>query len=191
MIKNTPRGCVPARMNCFDVKDALFLYERKNIGNTKSKNDRSRKGRETVMRNYDRNVLQNIQKNILMAREAIGEVNDRIYDDELKQEITRQAEGYDEYGRKVRRAMGSKNIEPYRERAVDRVKLKSAIAMNTMLDISTGHMAEMLIQGSNRGITELCKVLNHNSEASKASVELAKELMEFEEEAIERMKKYL
>ena len=69
--------------------------------------------------------------------------------------------------------------------------IKSAIAMNTMLDISTSHMAEMLIQGSNRGITDLCKSLNHNSEASRMTVELAKELMEFEEEAIERMKKYL
>ncbi|NBH82900.1 hypothetical protein D7X88_09640 [bacterium C-53] len=143
------------------------------------------------MRNYDKNVLHEVQKNILMAREAIGEVNDKVFDDELKQEIMRQADGYDEYGRKVRKVMGSKNIEPYRERAVDRVKLKSAIAMNTMLDISTSHMAEMLIQGSNRGITDLCKSLNHNSEASRMTVELAKELMEFEEEAIERMKKYL
>lgn len=143
------------------------------------------------MRNYDKNVLQGIQKNIMTAREALGDLNDRIYDDALKQEIARQAEGYDEYGRKVRRMMGDKNVEPYREKAVDRVKMKSAIAMNTMLDISTSHMAEMLIQGSNRGITELCKQLNHNSNASSTSVELARELMEFEEEAIERMKKYL
>ena len=29
------------------------------------------------MRNYDKNVLHEVQKNILMAREAIGEVNDK------------------------------------------------------------------------------------------------------------------
>ena len=63
--------------------------------------------------------------------------------------------------------------------------------MNTAFNISREHLAEMLIQGSNRGITSMWKVLKHNQLAAKESVELAKELVDFEEKNIERLKEFL
>lgn len=63
--------------------------------------------------------------------------------------------------------------------------------MNTLFNTSTSHLAELMIQGSNRGITQMCKVLNHNPQAAAMSMELAKELMDFEEKNIHILKKYL
>ncbi|MCL2254820.1 MAG: hypothetical protein FWC09_10290, partial [Lachnospiraceae bacterium] len=62
---------------------------------------------------------------------------------------------------------------------------------NTFLNTSTGHLAEVMIQGSNRGVVEMCKVLNQNENARGMYVEMARELMDFEEHNIERLKKYL
>ena len=69
--------------------------------------------------------------------------------------------------------------------------LKAGIHYNTMLNTSTGHIAEMMIQGSNSGILEMNKVLNHNEEAGDKPTALAKQLIDFEEKNIERLKKYL
>ncbi len=63
--------------------------------------------------------------------------------------------------------------------------------MGTMLNISTSHMAEMMIQGSNRGMTRMYKTVKHNALAQDRSVELAQELMDFEAKSIEQMKEYL
>ena len=63
--------------------------------------------------------------------------------------------------------------------------LKSAIHINTLLNTSTSHLAELMIQGSNRGITDMCKSLNHNATEKSMATELARELMDFEEKNIE------
>ena len=69
--------------------------------------------------------------------------------------------------------------------------LKGSIHANTAFNVSTGHLAEMMIQESNRGITSMWKSLKHNGLATDAAVELAKELVDFEEKSIERLKEYL
>ena len=42
-----------------------------------------------------------------------------------------------------------------------------------------------------RQITDMWKTINHNENAGNVSLEIAKELMDFEEKNIERLKKYL
>ena len=69
--------------------------------------------------------------------------------------------------------------------------LRGSVHMGTMLNVSTSHMAEMMIQGSSRGMTSMYKTVKHNALAQDRSVELAQELMDFEAESIEQLKEYL
>ena len=69
--------------------------------------------------------------------------------------------------------------------------LTASIQGNTLVNSSTSHVAEMLIRGSNMGLTSLWKSMNHNDQAQGNAVELAKELMDFEENNIRELKKYL
>ena len=62
---------------------------------------------------------------------------------------------------------------------------------NTMLNDSTSHIAELMIKGNNRGLTDMWKIMNHHKNAGKESVEVAKELMDFEEKCIQSLKVYL
>ena len=49
----------------------------------------------------------------------------------------------------------------------------------------------MMIKGSTNGIIEMEKVLRRNEQADGKPVTLAKQLIEFEEDNVERLKQYL
>ncbi len=143
------------------------------------------------MKKEEINIYREIQKNAEMAITAIDTISDKVYDEELALQIARESIKYSDIrGKAVDKLLQGK-AEVYKAKPFSDMMLKSSINMNTMLNTSTSHIAEMLIQGSNRGIVETCKTLNKYQDVKGTAVELAKELMDFEEKNIERLKKYL
>lgn len=136
-------------------------------------------------------LYKEIQRNTDMAMKAIDSIYDKVYDDHLALQISRQALKYSDIHNRAKDKLLQAKAEPHHPNHVSDLFLTGGIHAKTLLNTSTSHIAEMMIQGSNRGVTEMCKALNHNSGAGGYSVEMAKELMDFEEKNIERMKKYL
>lgn len=143
------------------------------------------------MKKDDAVLLREVQKNTEMAIKAIDTISDKVYDDSLAVQLSKQSLKYSEIRNKALDKLLEERGEPYRGNYVDDMMLKGGIHMKTMLDTSTSHIAEMMIQGGTMGITDLCKAMNHHENAERASMEIAKELMDFEEENIARFKKYL
>lgn len=143
------------------------------------------------MTKSEQTILRAIQKNVQMAMDAIQALENKVYDDALAVDLNKQAVKYTEIKNRVSERLRADKAEPYHERKAEKAMLWSAVQMNTMLNTSTSHIAELMIQGSNRGITQMCRTLNHNDMAGKFAVEAAKELMDFEEKNISRMKEYL
>ncbi len=143
------------------------------------------------MRSDDANILKEVQKNSKMAMRAIEEISGRVYDDGLSIQITRESMKYADIYNKATAKMLEGKAAPYRESGFQEVMLKGSVRANTMFNTSTSHIAELLIQGSNRGLTSMWKAINHNENAGSTSMEVAKELMDFEEKNIERLKQYL
>ena len=79
------------------------------------------------------------------------------------------------------------------ENLFTRLSARVGVAINTMLDESGSHIAEMMIEGSNMGITELTKLLNdqrmHGD--AKEAARLAEDVVHFEERNLEMLKQYL
>ena len=69
--------------------------------------------------------------------------------------------------------------------------LWGGIQMNTLLNASTSHLADMMIQGNTKGIVDLMKAVKSNQSVQKEYYEIAQELMDFEEKNIEKLKAYL
>lgn len=136
-------------------------------------------------------VYREIQKNSETAMKALDTIANMVYDDSLALQISRQSLKYSDIRNRAMDKLLQAKAEPYRPNYVSDMMLAGGIHSKTMLNTSTSHIAELLIQSSNKGITEMCKVLNHNEGAGGYSVEMAKELMDFEEKNIELMKKYL
>lgn len=143
------------------------------------------------MRPDDVKVLQGIQKNTDMAMKAIHTIGPKVYDDDLAMQIAREGMKYSELYNKATDQLLARKAKSYRSSGFQDAMLHSAIRGNTMFNTSTSHIAELMIQGSNRGLVDMWKTLNHHENAGSMSVELAKELMDFEEKNIERLKKYL
>ncbi|MDE7279798.1 MAG: hypothetical protein K2N26_08760, partial [Oscillospiraceae bacterium] len=68
---------------------------------------------------------------------------------------------------------------------------KMVICLNCAKDKSTEHIAEMLIQGTNMGIININKALNHTVTASPKLVQEAKDMLSKEQAYIDNLKGYL
>lgn len=136
-------------------------------------------------------IYRDIQKNTEMAIKAIDTLNDKVYEDDFALQISRQSLKYSDIRSRAMDKLLAARAEPVHTNYMADFMLKSAIHMNTLLNTSTSHLAELMIQGSNRGITDMCKSLNHNATGDSMAMELARELMDFEEKNIEVMKRYL
>lgn len=143
------------------------------------------------MKKDDVRVLQGVQKNTDMAIKAIQNISSKVYDDDLAVQIAREGMKYSEIYHKATDKLMNGKADNYQSSGFQDMMLKSAIRGNTMFNTSTSHIAELMIQGSNRGLTDMWKTINHHENAGSVSMEIAKELMDFEEKNIERLKKYL
>lgn len=143
------------------------------------------------MKRDDIRVLQKVQKNAGMAVKAIDRISRKIYDDDLSMQVARESMKYSEIYNKATERLIEGRAPSYKDSGFSDLMLKSAIDTNTLFNTSTGHIAELMIQGSNRGLTDMWKAINHHENAGKVSMEIAKELMDFEEKNIERLKQYL
>ncbi len=143
------------------------------------------------MKSQEIKIYREIQKNTEMAIKAIETISDKVYDHNLSLQMSRQALKYSELHNEAGRYLVEAKAEPYRVNYFSDVMLKAGIHYNTLLNTSTGHIAELMIKGSNTSMLEMEKALHHNPEAGEKSVALAKQLIDFQEKNIKRLKDYL
>lgn len=125
-----------------------------------------------------------------MAVNAIDALMGKVYNQEFAYELASQKNRFQEFERKAEAGLWQHGLMA-RKAILDKAMLWGAIQANTMLNISTPHVADMMIQGNTRGIAELMKVKHNNKNTGSFANELAEELMDFEEENIERLKRFL
>ena len=136
-------------------------------------------------------ILKSVQKNTEMAMKAIDAIEPKIYDHELALLLAKTTQKYSDIHQRTVSSLVEGKVQPQKSSAVEEMMLVGGINMNTMLNTSTSHIAELMIKGSNMGITDLNKTLNHHKCGEKMSMELANELMELEKFNLEEYKKYL
>ena len=153
--------------------------------------DKKSKERGAALKKDEISIYQEIQRNAEMAISAIDTISDKVYDDDLAMQIARQSLKYSDIRNRAMDKLLQGKAEPNRKNPFSEMMLKGGIQYNTMLNTSTSHIAELMIQGSSRGIVDMCKTLNRFPDSGGHAVEMAKELMDFEEKNIEHLKKYL
>ncbi|MDO4294519.1 MAG: hypothetical protein Q4C65_15035 [Eubacteriales bacterium] len=143
------------------------------------------------MKREDVELLREIQKNTEMGLHALEVINNKVYDDSLALQLARESFKYGEIHDRARAQLLAARQTPEPENKVGRLMLSAAIQGNTLFDSSTSHVAELLIRGSNTGLAGLWRSMNRNGQSDGQPVELARELMDFEENNIRELKKYL
>jgi len=137
------------------------------------------------------NVLDELSKGACMGKDAIHFIMDKVKDEELKQELNNQYQKYDEIFQKICEIYPEySEKEPHETNAMNKVMTWYGIEMKTMMDESTSKIAELLLQGTNMGIIEGRRLLNHNDTNDEIN-SLLEEYVEMQETAVEKLKKFL
>ncbi len=139
----------------------------------------------------DRAVLTECYKNAHVGRDAINMMISKVEDEDLALDLNRQACRFLRFEEQVEREFAKEKEEMPQSSVLDRTKLWGGIQMNTLLNASTPHLADMLIRGNAMGITDLMKAVKANSGAQREYCEMAREIMDFEEKNMEKLRAYL
>lgn len=143
------------------------------------------------MKKDDQEILRDVQKNTDMAIHAIDTISEKVHDQELRQELSRERLLYSVIQNKATDRLQGGRADGYHGSTIQEMMLKGGIQINTLTNCSTSKIAELMIQGSSRGITNMWKSINHHQNSGNTSMEIARELVDFEQKSIETLKKYL
>ncbi len=143
------------------------------------------------MKAGDRQVLKEILKRSDIAIHTIYSIIDKVYDDKLAVDLNKQSMKLEQIRNKAKRKMEEDGIGLKRKFPIERTLAWTQVQRETILNTSTGHIAEIMIQTNTKGITDIMRVINRNGDVSKAAVEIADELMDFDRITIERLMEYL
>ena len=137
------------------------------------------------------NVLDELNKGACMGRDAIHFILDKVTDDKLKKELNRQYEDYKKINEQICELYPEySDKEPHETNTMNKVMTWYGIEMRTLMDDSTSKIAELLLQGTNMGIIEGRKLLNHKNTNNEVH-SIVQEYVDMQENAIEKLKTFL
>ena len=137
------------------------------------------------------NVLDELNKGSCMGMDAIHFILEKVKDEALRTELNRQYEKYKKISDEICELYPEySDKKPHETNAMNKVMTWYGINMKTLTDDSTSKIAELLVQGTNMGIIEGRKLLNHK-ETDPNVTRLTEEYVRVQEEAIEKLKQFL
>lgn len=140
----------------------------------------------------DQKMLECISQTADMGRDSLTQVMDKTDNNQFRQVLRAQRDEYDQLYREAAQMQSARGQSP--KEAMPMAKMSSRISsmMKTaMASDTTSKIAEMVIQGSTMGVTEVTKNLNDYDGSNHQLKNLAEKLIKTEQSNIEQMKKYL
>lgn len=141
--------------------------------------------------NQNLKLLQAIVENGRMGEDACKQLLNRVKDNDMRQEVMLEKQHYAQAVRDAEKQICSMGETPHPKGAAARMGLWMGMQINTMMDQTPGHIADILIQGATMGVIELTKARNSFSDASADAHGVAADLITKQQEAIDRLKAFL
>lgn len=143
------------------------------------------------MENQNLKLLNAIYRNVTMATHAIDNLQDKIEDQKLLKLMNKQNKIYETI------TADCEEIASYYSEELTAInpmaKMSSSVSINikTMMNDNTNHIAEMLIQGSTMGITDIIKAIGESPNSDEKIKNIATRLQHSEEEFVDSLKTFL
>lgn len=136
-------------------------------------------------------VLNEINKGIKMGMDSISTISEKVGDGNFKDDLLFQYDKYNDILNKVNAELKNYNEFPQELPPMQKVMGYMDIQVSTINDKSNSHIAEMLIKGTNMGIIEGVKLKNQNPDLDANIHNILDEFIKFQENNVEKLKKYL
>lgn len=144
----------------------------------------------TIKKSAEASLCCDVYRNAKMGAEAILNLLPSVEDELLKSELTNQLTKYEEFAADAKELLKKRGESPLEESGFSRMMAKMGIKMNTLIDKTSSHVAQMVIEGAVMGVTDIQKRLNEADDYGEAEP-IAKKLIAFEEDTAQKMKEYL
>lgn len=136
-------------------------------------------------------LMQSIVENGRMGEDACEQLLQKTEDMALRQELMREKQDYASAVRAAEEKLCELGVKPHPKGPMARMGMWMGMEMNTAMDTSASHIAEIVIQGATMGVVELTKARNDNPDADTQAQGIAAGLIACQQEAIERLKAFL
>ena len=147
---------------------------------------------EHLHRKKTEEALAEIYRNAHLALESIADITPQVDDHEIKEELSRQHEIYEQFAARaavIARDMGLELKEP---NVMKKVMMWGSIKMSTLADNSRAHIADMMVQGTVMGITSLRTTASELPiDGNDKIIALLNEMIQAEEDMEKKWKEYL
>ena len=139
-------------------------------------------------------VLDEVNKGTTMGMDAIHFVSDKVGDERFKKVLNV------EYGKYKKIAERIDNIysqyaskEPHETNKMEKMMTWYGIQMRTITDDTPSKLSELLMQGTNMGIIEGRRLLNHNqnTRVDESVKNILNDFVAMQEDSVETLKKFL
>ncbi len=135
-------------------------------------------------------LLEEVYRNVKMGGDSIVNLIDKVESHGLRGEMTVELDRYRAFENRASELLAERGLKPKELSTAAKMGAKAGMLMNTMLDTSTSHLAELMINGSTMGIIELEKARNTGTHTDSARA-LAEDVLKFERESTVRLGKFL
>ena len=132
-------------------------------------------------------VFQNSQMGVDTIKQLLGIAEDV----DFKKHLESQYKEYEEINSAAKKALNEHGNDEKGISKLEQIKTYLMINMQTMVDKTASHIAEMLIIGSNMGIIDAVKNLKKYKNAEHEILNLMEKLLKSEENNIQQLKKFL
>ncbi len=136
-------------------------------------------------------LLRELAKNARMGAENIDRLLNITHDPSFKGDLKTQKQGYEHIRARSEDMLRQRGETPPCRPCMDGVKGDMMMGLQTAMDKSVPHLAEMMVLGSNMGVVSALKSLRQYADAEPGVRELVSQLKQFEEDNANRMKQYL
>lgn len=137
------------------------------------------------------NVLDELNKGCSMGVDAIHFVLDKVEDDKFREILENQYSKYKSLSNRICELYPEySEKEPHETNVMNKVMTWYGIEMKTLMDSTTSKIAELIMQGTNMGIIEGRRLLNHKGGDDEVN-DLVQEYVDMQEDAIEKLKRFL
>ena len=141
--------------------------------------------------NQTQKLLQMIVENGRMGEDACDQLLSRTENMEMRKELMQEKQDYAAAARDAEALLYDQGVKPEPKGPMARMGLWMGMQINTAMDKSNSHIADIVIQGATMGVVELTKARNTYTDAGAEAQGIASNLITKQQEAIERLKTFL
>ena len=139
----------------------------------------------------DINTLDEIHKGSCMGIDAINFILDKVDEDSLKKLLKKQYKSYKDINERIEEIYPKYNEgKPHSTSMREKVMTDWMVNMKTMIDKTTSHLAELLVQGTNMGIIEGRRILNKKN-LNEEVHDIVLKYVTMQEKYLDELKNYL